>query len=135
MEKHQHSKLEALKHLILAAREEGEVGPELRQVVAAHCRDQRADGFPLESIADALGVTTWELVDWTLETMYQRQEEDSGPEKSETPMLVLEVPMTPRFERILAREAARALQKCDSCCWEELKRTLPSEFLTGREES
>jgi len=125
------TKPEALKQLIWLAQEDG-FSPELLQLIAAHCREQRAAGASLESIADELGLTTWEVADRShLEALYQEYQE---PSQLKTPMMVLKVPMTPRFERILARETSRALQKCDSCCWEHLKRSLPEEFLAGKED-
>lgn len=129
-------KLKALKRRIMVAQRRRGSGLGLAREVAAFCRERRRQGVRFEEVANELEVAGWQLADWLQQGASGKQgRQRRRLRKSKTPMFEVKVPATARFERLLAREAARALQKCDSCCWKKLVDSLPSEFLNGKEDA
>ena len=127
--------LKALKHQIAMALDQGVFSPELTHVIGAYCRKRRTDGRTPAYIAEELGISEWQVADWSA----QKVQEERPPLKENTSydgplMFTLNLPFTYRFERLLTREIARSMQTCDSCCWKQLIASLPGEFTVDKEE-
>lgn len=127
--------LEALKQQIVKALDEGEFSAELIQAIGTHCRKRRAEGRTPAYIADELSISEWQVADWN----HQRTQQERPPQQEEdsqaSPLTyVLSVPLTHRFERLLSREIAKAMQKCDSCCWKQFVASLPGGLTVDRED-
>ena len=125
-------KLEALKQQVLAAHDRLGFSRELIQDIAAHSQRRREEGRTPAYIAEELSISEWQVVDWMREaTREQRRRQEEGEER--TPLMFeFKVPLTSRLERLLVREFSRAIQHCDSCCWNKFVDSLPGHFRTEK---
>ena len=127
--------LEALKHQIAMALDQGMFSPELTKVIGAHCRKRREEGRTPAYIAEELGISEWQVADWSAEKAQEEQRPSQEDKGRKGPLnFVLSVPLTFRFERLLSREIARSMQTCDSCCWKQFLASLPGEFTVDKED-
>ena len=127
--------LEALKHQIAMALDQGMFSPELIRTIGAHCRKRREEGRTPAYIAEELGISEWQVADWIAQEGQEEKrssQDDKG--RLEPVNFVLSVPLTFRFERLLSREIVRSMQRCDSCCWKRFVASLPSEFTGDKED-
>ena len=133
MEK-QDRNLEALKQRIVVAHGEAGFSPELIQAIAGHCRNRRKEGRTPAYIADELGISEWQVADWSHPKVSGEQQAGREGTQATPFMCEFKVPLTFRFERLLVREMARLMQKCDSCCWKEFVRSLPGGLRRDEED-
>jgi hypothetical protein len=126
--------LESLRQRILAAQEGHGYDPDLIDAILEHCRKRREDDLTLEFVGYELGISTWQLLDWSAGKMPSQGSEPRREEQGQDKRLtfMVNIRSTRRFEQLLAREIARSMQRCDSCCWEQLVKSLPSDFKAGK---
>ena len=128
-------RLAALKQRILLAHDELGFSPELIEEIAAHCSLRRREGRTIAYIAQELGISEWQVADWSEQNAPREQESEQRADSGKEPLtFVLKVPLTYRFERLLGREIAQSMQRCDSCCWKQFLRSLPGKLRTEEDE-
>lgn len=119
-------KLEALKQQILAAHAGLGFGHRLIQDIAEHSQRRREEGRTPAYIAQELGISEWQAVDWMHEATHERHPRPEEGEERTPLMFECKVPLTRRLERLLVREVARAAQQqCERCSWRRFVKGLP----------
>ena len=126
--------LESLQQRILVAQDGNGYDPDLIDAILEHCRKRREDDLTLEFVGYELGISTWQLADWGAGKAPDKDSELEKQSQDKMLPLVVNIRSTRRFERVLAQEIARSMQKCDSCCWEKFVESLPGEFKTRKED-
>lgn len=126
--------LEAINQQILTAHARNRFNPELIQKIGEHSRRRRAEGRTPAYIADELGISEWQVVDWIHEVPREQQPQQGADERRTPLMFEFKVPLTSRLERLLVREVSRAMQHCDSCCWSKFVDSLPGHLRTEKED-
>lgn len=126
--------LESLQQRILVAQDGHGYDPDLVAAILEHCQKRREDDLTLEFVGYELGISTWQLAEWGAGKAWDKHSEPRPEEEGQDKRLtfVVNIRSTRRFEQLLAREIARSMQRCDSCCWEQLVKSLPSDFKAGK---